>query len=489
MRISIIGAGYVGLVSAACFANAGHSVTCIDVDRRRIDNLRRGVVPIYEPGLDEFVSRNVEAQRLKFSHDVGAGVRAAEAIFIAVGTPSRRGDGHADLSHVYAACEEIAGALAPEAMVVIKSTVPVGTCDEIESMIAQQRPDLEFYVASNPEFLRAGAAITDFISPDRVVIGAEDDAVRQKIVDIYRPVFVAPTPILFTNRRTSELIKYAANAFLATKIAFINEVANLCERVGADVQDISRGMGLDTRIGPQFLGAGPGFGGSCFPKDALALVKAGEDNETPMRIVEAVLIANDARKRAMARKVSAALGGSLRGKTIALLGLTFKPDTDDMREAPSIALASGLIDLHARLRAYDPAGMAHAKLLLPQATTCCRSEYEAAEGADAIVLATEWNQFRALDFAKLKSIMRAPVVIDLRNLYRVEDVTAYGFRYYRIGAPQLVPAASINLCADPRPFHHRQRLETGLARANSPPPKSKSRRRILEARPAVNGAR
>lgn len=484
MRISIIGAGYVGLVSAACFANAGHFVTCIDADRKRIESLRRGALPIYEPGLDELVSRNVEAQRLKFTHDLGPAVRTAAVIFIAVGTPSRQGDGHADLSQVYAAMKEAAAALAPEALVVVKSTVPVGTCDEIESIIARCRPDLEFYVASNPEFLRAGAAITDFTAPDRVVIGAEEELVRQKLVDIYRSVFTTPTPILFTNRRAAELIKYAANAFLATKIAFINEVANLCERVGADVEDIARGMGLDTRIGPQFLGVGPGFGGSCFPKDALALVKAGEDNDVPMRIVETVLIANETRKRAMARKVAAALGGSLRGKTIALLGLTFKPDTDDMREAPSIALASGLLDLHAQLRAYDPAGMEHARLVLPEPISCCRSEYEAAEGADAVVLVTEWSQFRVLDFDRLKRIMRAPVLIDLRNMYRVEEVTAHGFRYYRIGAPQLVPATPFAISAGRTSFGRRRRVETGIVRTNGSAPKAKPRRRIAEAAPS-----
>jgi UDPglucose 6-dehydrogenase len=443
----MVGAGYVGLVSAACFANAGHTVICVDSDRAKIRDLQLGIMPIYEPGLEEIISINAAARRLSFSDALADSVAHADATFIAVGTPARRGDGHADLSQVYAATTALAPALRNEALVVVKSTVPVGTCDEVETLISRRRPELDFDVASNPEFLRAGAAITDFMAPDRVVVGTEEPRVRDIMADIYRPVFTKPTPILFASRRTAELIKYASNAFLATKIAFINEVANLCERVGADVADISRGMGLDSRIGPQFLHAGPGFGGSCFPKDALALAKMGEDNDSLMRIAEAVIAANEARKRALARKVAAAAGGSLRDKAIALLGLTFKPDTDDIRESPSITLAAGLSDLHAAVRAYDPAGMAQAKALLPAAVTCCASEYEAAEGADAIVLATEWQQFLALDFERLKKLMRTPVVIDFRNIYRVEDLAMRGFRYFRIGAPQLAPAMPRTLAA------------------------------------------
>jgi UDPglucose 6-dehydrogenase len=466
MRIVMVGAGYVGLVSAACFANAGHTVICVDSDRARIRNLALGIIPIYEPGLEEMISINVGARRLSFSDDLAGSVARAEATFIAVGTPARRGDGHADLSQVYAATATLAPALRNGTLVVVKSTVPVGTCDEVETIIGRSRPELNFYVASNPEFLRAGAAITDFMAPDRVVVGSEEPHVRDIMAAIYRPVFTRPTPILFASRRTAELIKYASNAFLATKIAFINEVANLCERVGADVADISRGMGLDSRIGPQFLHAGPGFGGSCFPKDALALAKMGEDNDALMRIAEAVLAANDARKRALARKVAAVAGGTLRDKTIALLGLTFKPDTDDIRESPSITLAAGLTDLHAAVRAYDPAGMVAAKAILPEGVTCCASEYEAAQGADAIVLATEWQQFRTLDFERLKRLMRTPVVIDFRNIYRVEDLAVLGFRYFRIGAPQFVPAAALTLSAWPPEPQRRKAAEALKQRTN-----------------------
>jgi UDPglucose 6-dehydrogenase len=466
MRIVMLGAGYVGLVSAACFADAGHTVTCIDSDRGKIRQLQLGIMPIYEPGLEEMIALNVAAQRLSFSDQLAASVACADATFIAVGTPARHGDGHADLSQVYEAITALAPALRHGALVVMKSTVPVGTCDEVETIISRRRPELDFYVASNPEFLRAGAAIGDFMAPDRIVIGTEEPLVRDVLADIYRPVFTKPTPILFASRRTAELIKYASNAFLATKIAFINEVANLCERVGADVADISRGMGLDSRIGAQFLHAGPGFGGSCFPKDALALAKMGEDNDSLMRIAEAVLAANEARKRALARKVAAAAGGSLRDKTIALLGLTFKPDTDDIRESPSITLAAGLIDLHATVRAYDPAGMEHAKPMLPKGVTCCASEYEAAQGADAIVLATEWLQFRTLDFERLKKLMRAAVVIDFRNIYRVEDLAMRGFRYYRIGAPQLVPGMPLTLAARSPVAQRRSPVEAIRQRTN-----------------------
>ncbi len=484
MRIVMVGAGYVGLVTAACFADAGHIVTCTDRDHARIEKLKRSVLPIYEPGLQELVAANVGAGRLGFSSELAENVRTAAAVFIAVGTPARCDDGHADLSQVYAATRELAPALSSGTVVVVKSTVPVGTCDEVEAIIGHERPDLDFDVASNPEFLRAGAAIGDFVKPDRVVIGTDENHVRQRMADIYKPVLSSPTPILFTSRRTSELVKYASNTFLATKIAFINEVANLCERVGADVEDIARGMGLDSRIGAQFLCVGPGFGGSCFPKDALALAKIGEDHEVPMRITETVLASNAARKRSMARKIAMALGGSLRHKTIALLGLTFKPNTDDMREAPAITLASGLRDLHANIRAYDPAGMPQAKAVLPNDVICCESEYEAAQDADAVVLVTEWSQFRALNFAHLRSIMRSPTIIDLRNIYRVEDLVTHGFRYYRIGAPQLVPSLS----SDRRDWlaraHPRQRNGGAERRSNGSaacPPGRKQRAGVREA--------
>ncbi len=466
MRIVVVGAGYVGLVTAACFAAAGHALTCIDIDRAKIEKLKHGILPIYEPELQEIVSANLDAGRLKFSSSF-ADVRMAEAIFIAVGTPTRRGDGRADLSQVNAAAAALTPFIAPGTVVVLKSTVPVGTCDEIESIIARARPELDFHVVSNPEFLRAGAAVQDFVSPDRVVIGAEEEQAREKMAEIYQPVFADTPPIVHTSRRSSELIKYASNAFLATKIAFINEVANLCERVGADALDVSRAMGLDRRIGPQFLSAGPGFGGSCFPKDTLALVKAGEDYDVTMRIAEAVVLSNAARKRAIARKIAAAMGGSLRQKTVALLGLTFKPDTDDMREAPSINLADGLSDLHARVRAYDPAGMSQAKALLPPDIVNCSSEYEAAEGADAVVLVTEWKQFRDIDFDRLKAKMRSPIMIDLRNIYSAEDLTARGFCYYRIGAPQMRPAISLD--------QPRRRAEPS------------QQRRLRLAKPALNG--
>ncbi len=444
MRIAMIGAGYVGLVSSACFADAGHSVTCVDKDANRIAKLNCGILPIFEPGLADMVEKNRQAGRLDFSNDLGAAVQCAEAVFISVGTPARQSDGHADLSQVYEATAAIAPALRPHALIVVKSTVPVGTCDEVEVMIAQQRPRTEFHVVSNPEFLRAGAAIADFLSPDRVVIGAEECEVRQRMTEIYRSALHEPRPFLCTSRRSAELLKYAANTFLATKIAFINEVANLCERVGADVHDVSRGMGLDPRIGSRFLFAGPGFGGSCFPKDALALVKMGEDNEVPMRIAESVIASNEARKHAMTRKIAAAIGGSLRGKTLALFGLTFKADTDDMRESPALAIAAGLRDMRANLRVYDPAGMEHASKMLPSEVTCCCSEYDAAEGADAVVIVTEWSQFRAIDLELLRARMRSPVVVDLRSIYRVEDLAAHGFRYYRIGAPRLVPALPVD---------------------------------------------
>jgi UDPglucose 6-dehydrogenase len=427
----MIGTGYVGLVSGACFADFGHVVTCVDKDAGKVAALERGEIPIHEPGLDELVERNAKAKRLSFTTDLSAAVRHAEAVFIAVGTPSRRGDGHADLTYVHEAAREIAKALTGFKVVITKSTVPVGTGDEVERVIREAAPNADFAVVSNPEFLREGAAIRDFKLPDRVVVGTEDERARKVMTELYRPLFINRNPVMFTDRRTAELIKYAANAFLATKIAFINEVADLAEKVGADVQEIARGIGLDNRIGAKFLHAGPGFGGSCFPKDTLALLKTGQDNAAPLRIVEAVVLSNDQRKRAMARKVSA-LAGELRGKTVAVLGLTFKPNTDDMRESPSIPLITALQDMGATVRAYDPAGMPQAKDMLT-GVTFCDNEYDCAKGASALVIVTEWEQFRALDFARLKKDMAAPVLIDLRNVYRPDEMARHGFRYESVG--------------------------------------------------------
>ncbi len=432
MRVAMIGTGYVGLVSGACFADFGHDVTCVDKDTAKIAALARGEVPIYEPGLTDLVAANARAGRLKFANDLAGAVKAADAVFIAVGTPSRRGDGHADLSFVYDAAREIARALDGFTVVITKSTVPVGTGDEVERIIRETHPEAEFAVVSNPEFLREGAAIQDFKHPDRIVVGSTDARAREVMSELYRPLYLNRSPIMFTDRRTAELIKYAANAFLATKITFINEIADLAEKVGADVQEIARGIGLDNRIGSKFLHAGPGFGGSCFPKDTVALLKTGQDYEAPLRIVEAVVAVNDARKRAMARKVAHALGGELRGKTIAVLGLTFKPNTDDMRESPSIPLVTALQDMGAKVRAYDPTGMEQAKPLMAN-VAFCKDAYDCAEGASALVIVTEWEQFRALDFARLKKIMQRPVLVDLRNIYRLEEVTRHGFAYEGIG--------------------------------------------------------
>jgi len=432
MRVAMIGTGYVGLVSGACFADFGHEVTCVDKDRGKIDALERGEVPIYEPGLTELITLIARVGRLKFTTDLASAVAGADAVFIAVGTPSRRGDGHADLSFVYDAAREIAGALDGFTVVITKSTVPVGTGDEVERIIREARPDAEFEVVSNPEFLREGAAIQDFKHPDRIVVGTADARAKEKMTELYRPLYLNRSPIMFTDRRTAELIKYAANAFLATKITFINEIADLAEKVGADVQDVARGIGLDNRIGSKFLHAGPGFGGSCFPKDTVALIKTGQDHESPQRIVEAVVAVNDARKRSMARKVAAALGSKLRGKTIAVLGLTFKPNTDDMREAPSIPLITALQDMGATVRAFDPMGMEPAKPLLPN-VTFCDDAYSCAENASALVIVTEWEQFRALDFKRLQATMARPVLVDLRNIYRAEEITRHGFFYEGIG--------------------------------------------------------
>src|ERR1700726_1634271 len=417
MRIAMIGTGYVGLVSGACFADFGHQVTCVDKDADKIASLRRGEIPIFEPGLDALVASNVKSGRLDFATDLAAPVAEADAVFIAVGTPSRRGDGHADLTYVHAAAREIAAVLKGFTVVVTKSTVPVGTGDEVERLIREANPAADVVIASNPEFLREGAAIRDFKFPDRIVIGTSDDRARKVLGDVYRPLSLNQPPLMFTARRTAELIKYAANAFLATKITFINEIADLAEKVGANVQDVARGIGLDNRIGSKFLHAGPGFGGSSFPKDTRALIKTAQDYDSPLRIVETVNAVNDSRKRAMARKVAAPFGGNLRGKIVAVLGLTFKPNTDDMREAPPIPLITALKDMGARVRAFDPAGMQQAKAVLPD-ITYCESPYACAENADALVIVTEWEQFRALDFDRLKDTMAAPIVIDLRNVYR-----------------------------------------------------------------------
>jgi len=432
MRIAMIGTGYVGLVSGACFADFGHHVTCVDKDESKIEALRKGFIPIYEPDLDRLVEDNVRGGRLDFATGLEEPVAAADAVFIAVGTPSRRGDGHADLTYVYAAAREIAAALKGFTVVVTKSTVPVGTGDEVERIIRETRPDADVAVVSNPEFLREGAAIQDFKHPDRIVVGLTEERAKPVMAGVYRPLYLNQAPILYTGRRTAELIKYAANAFLATKITFINEIADLCEKVGADVQEVARGIGLDNRIGSKFLHAGPGFGGSCFPKDTVALIKTGQDFAAPLRIVETVAAVNDQRKRAMARKVSGALGGNMRGKLIAVLGLTFKPNTDDLREAPSIPLITALRDMGAKVRAYDPAGMTHAQAEFPD-VAFADGPYACADGADALVIVTEWEQFRALDLDRVKAVMKQPVLIDLRNVYRPAEMAELGFVYDSVG--------------------------------------------------------
>ena len=432
MRIAMIGTGYVGLVSGACFSEFGHHVACVDKDMSKIDALRAGRMPIYEPGLEEVVADNVKAGRLSFTGDLAASVKAADAVFIAVGTPSRRGDGHADLTYVFAAAEEIAAALDGYTVVITKSTVPVGTGRKVEEAILRIRPSAQVDVCSNPEFLREGSAIEDFRRPDRVVCGTTSDNARAVLRELYRPLFLNETPMLFTSRETSELIKYAANAFLATKITFINEMADICERVGANVQDVARGIGLDGRIGAKFLHAGPGYGGSCFPKDTVALLKTAQDVGAPSRIVEAVAKVNEARKERMAEKIVAAFGG-VSGKTIAVLGLTFKPNTDDMRESPSLVILPELTKQGARVRAYDPEGMSEAKKHLN--VEMCTDAYAALEGADGVVILTEWNEFRALDLKTAKRLLKRPLMVDLRNIYRPEEMAKIGFSYVSIGRP------------------------------------------------------
>ena len=434
MRVAMIGTGYVGLVSGACFSEFGIDVVCVDRDAKKIERLKAGEIPIFEPGLDALVKSNTEAGRLSFTTDLKAAIAGADAVFIAVGTPSRRGDGHADLSYVYGAAMDIAGHLTKYAVVVTKSTVPVGTGREVHRIIRAARPELEFDVASNPEFLREGSAINDFMRPDRVVIGAESERAQKVMRQLYRVLYLIETPILFTSLETSELIKYAANTFLAAKLTFINEIADLCEKVGADVHDVARGIGLDGRIGKKFLHPGPGYGGSCFPKDTLALVKTAQDYGAPLRIIETVVDVNEKRKHRMADKIKDACGGDVSGKTIAVLGLTFKPNTDDMRDAPSLAIVPALQKAGADVRAFDPEGTKEAKHLLP-GVEFCADAYDAMTGADAVVILTEWNQFRNLDIKRMKTLLKAPVMIDLRNVYSPADMKAEGFSYTCIGRP------------------------------------------------------
>jgi UDPglucose 6-dehydrogenase len=432
MKIAMIGSGYVGLVSGACLADFGHSVTCIDKDAGKIAALQNGLMPIYEPGLDQLVAKNVRDGHLFFSTELAPAVREADAVFIAVGTPSRRGDGHADLTYVFDASREIADALTGFTVIVTKSTVPVGTGDEVERIIRERRPDVDFAVVSNPEFLREGAAIGDFKRPDRIVIGIEDERAKAVMSEVYRPLYLNQSPMLFTGRRTSELIKYAANAFLATKITFINEMADLCEKVGANVQEVARGIGLDNRIGSKFLHAGPGYGGSCFPKDTLALIRTAQEAGAPTQIVETVARVNEARKRAMADKVIAAAGGDVKGKRVAMLGLAFKPNTDDMRDAPSIEIIRKLQAAGAQIRAYDPESMEQAKQVLT-GLDYAENAYACADGADLLVIVTEWDQFRALDLGRIGAAMKAPLMVDLRNIYRPEEMQAKGFTYVSVG--------------------------------------------------------
>jgi len=432
MHVAMIGTGYVGLVSGACFADFGHIVTCIDKDAGKIERLKGGGIPIFEPGLDTLVAQNVKAGRLFFATDAAEAVKGADAVFIAVGTPSRRGDGHADLSYVHAAAEEVAGLVDGFTVIVTKSTVPVGTGDEIEAIMKRVRPDADVVVVSNPEFLREGAAIEDFKRPDRVVVGTNDERAQAVMRELYRPLYLNETPLLFTSRRTSELIKYAANAFLAMKITFINEIADLCEAVDADVQQVARGIGLDNRIGGKFLHAGPGYGGSCFPKDTLALVRTARDAGSPVELIETTVKVNDARKKAMAVKIDKALGDQLKGKTVGVLGLTFKPNTDDMRDAPSLDIVPALQAKGAKVQAFDPEGLHEARQMLRD-VDFKDDPYDVAEGADALVIITEWDQFRALDLDRIKLLMKRPVMIDLRNIYKPDDMRARGFAYASIG--------------------------------------------------------
>ena len=432
MKITMIGSGYVGLVSGVCFAEFGHDVVCMDLNADKIEGLKKGVIPIFEPGLEEMTLDNVKAGRLTFTTDIKAAVAGSDVVFIGVGTPTNKETGHADLKYVYAAARDIAQAVEGFTVVVTKSTVPVGTGDEVERIIRETNPNADVAVVSNPEFLREGAAIKDFMIPNRIVVGIEDERARPVMTEVYRPLFINQSPLMFTTRRTSELIKYAANAFLAMKITYINEMADLCEAVGANVQEVARGIGLDNRIGTKFLHAGPGYGGSCFPKDTLALVKTAQDFGAPIKLIEATVEVNDARKSKMTQKVIKALGGDVKGKTVAVLGLTFKPETDDMRDSPSITIIEELVAAGVTVRAFDPEGMENAKDVLPP-ITYCEGAYDAATGADAIVVVTEWNEFRALDLKRIKSVARGAVLVDLRNVYRKEEVARHGFTYTSIG--------------------------------------------------------
>lgn len=441
MRVAMIGTGYVGLVSGACFSEFGHDVVCVDKDAAKIDGLHAGKMPIYEPGLEDLVESNVEAGRLTFTTDLETAVKGVDAVFIAVGTPSRRGNGHADLSYVYAAAEEIARAIDGYTVIVTKSTVPVGTGREVERIVRETRPDADFDVVSNPEFLREGSAINDFMRPDRVVIGTSSERAQKLMRDLYRPLYLIETPIVFTSRQSSELIKYAANTFLAAKITFINEIADLCEKVDADVHDVAKGIGLDGRIGRKFLHPGPGYGGSCFPKDTRALVSTAADAGSPLRIIEAVVALNEERKKKMAERVIAAAGGDLSGKKVAVLGLTFKPNTDDMRESPSLDIVPAIQEAGAAVSAYDPEGMHEAREMLSD-IDWCDGAYETMEGADVLVIITEWNEFRALDLERVKSLMKKPVLVDLRNIYEPDEMASRGFDYYSIGRPSRTSADS-----------------------------------------------
>lgn len=441
MRVAMIGTGYVGLVSGACFSEFGTEVVCVDKDAGKIERLLEGVMPIYEPGLDTLVAKNVAAGRLSFTTDLKTAVKGADAVFIAVGTPTTEGDGHADLSYVYAAAAEIAEAIDDYTVIVTKSTVPVGTGREVHRIVGDIIPADKFDVASNPEFLREGSAIEDFMRPDRVVIGTDSDKAAEVLRQLYRPLFLMETPILYTKIETSELIKYAANTFLAAKITFINEVANLCEKVGANVQEVARGIGLDGRIGGKFLHAGPGYGGSCFPKDTLALVQTARDHDAPLHIIEAVVKVNEDRKRQMADKIVSACGGSVDGKTIAVLGLTFKPNTDDMRDSPSLAIVPALQKSGAKIRAFDPQGMTEAAELMP-GITFCGDAYETMEGADALAIVTEWNEFRLLDLERVKGLLSAPLIIDLRNIYKADEIIKAGFDYFSVGRDPVLAATA-----------------------------------------------
>jgi UDPglucose 6-dehydrogenase len=435
MKIAMIGTGYVGLVSGVCFSTFGHDIVCVDKDEGKIARLKKGEVPIYEPGLEEMMAKNTATGRLSFTTNLAEAVAGADAVFIAVGTPSRRGDGHADLSYIYAAAEEVAKALTGYTVVVTKSTVPVGTNREVRKIIRKANPKAEFDVASNPEFLREGAAIDDFMKPDRVVVGAESAKAREVMGEVYRPLFLRDFPIVYTDLESAELIKYAGNAFLATKITFVNEIAALCERVGADIRDVTKGIGLDGRIGLKFLHPGPGYGGSCFPKDTKALVRIGQDHGFPMQITETVIKVNDETKRRMIQKIEDICDGSLNGKVICVLGVTFKPNTDDMRDAPSLTIVPALVGNGAKVRVVDPQGLREGKALLP-GVIWADDPYEAAKGADAIVILTEWNEFRALDLARLAQACRTPNLADLRNIYTQKDARKGGFtRYVSVGRP------------------------------------------------------